>query len=107
LAQQLLGYWSMQYFVILFSGHVIFQSMKFDNYDLNAWNDPSRISLGMAAGVSFTVNVCAWVMGILETRYVGLLGKFIGADGGRIASEFTFSFIALAHIPKIAMQKTA
>ncbi|KAF2000821.1 hypothetical protein P154DRAFT_553923 [Amniculicola lignicola CBS 123094] len=95
----LLGYWCTQYFVILFSEHVIFRKCDFANYDLEAWNDPSRLPLGIAAGISFGLGIVAWVMGMVETWYVGPLGKLIGAYGGDVANEFTLVVTAVAFVP--------
>ncbi|KAH4037921.1 hypothetical protein HBI26_042640 [Parastagonospora nodorum] len=101
----LLGYWSTQYFVILFSEHVIFRRMNFDNYDLEGWNDPSRLPLGIAAGVAFAIGIIAWVMGMVETWYIGPLGKLIGSSGGDIANEFTFAVTAFVYIPLRFVEK--
>lgn len=101
----LLGYWCTQYFVILFSEHVIFRRMNFNNYDLDAWNDPKRLPIGIAAAVAFGIGIIAWVMGMVETWYVGPLGKLIGKDGGDIANEFTFVITALVYIPARALEK--
>ncbi len=101
----LLGYWSTQYFVILFSEHVIFRKANFANYDLEGWNDPKRLPLGLAAGASFAIGIIAWVMGMVETWYVGPLGKLIGSSGGDIANEFTFIITALAFIPLRFLEK--
>ena len=38
-------------------------------------------------------------MGMVESWYVGPLGKLIGADGGDVANEFTLVVTALAYIP--------
>lgn len=95
----LLGYWCTQYFVILFSEHVVFRKMDFGNYDLEAWNDPKRLPIGIAAGASFGIGIIAWVMGMVETWYVGPLGKLIGAYGGDIANEFTLVVTAVIFIP--------
>ncbi|KAH7399206.1 permease for cytosine/purines, uracil, thiamine, allantoin-domain-containing protein [Phaeosphaeria sp. MPI-PUGE-AT-0046c] len=101
----LLGYWSTQYFVILFSEHIIFRRMSFDNYDLDAWNDPKRLPLGIAAGTAFAIGIIAWVMGMVETWYVGPLGKLIGSTGGDVANEFTFAVTALIYIPARFVEK--
>ncbi|KAF9733671.1 hypothetical protein PMIN06_006512 [Paraphaeosphaeria minitans] len=101
----LLGYWCTQYFVILFSEHVIFRKMSFANYDLDAWNDPKRLPLGIAAGVAFAIGIIAWVMGMVETWYVGPLGKLIGDGGGDIANEVTFIITALVYIPARYLEK--
>lgn len=38
-------------------------------------------------------------MGMVETWYIGPLGKLIGAYGGDIANELTLPVTALAYIP--------
>jgi NCS1 nucleoside transporter family len=101
----LLGYWSTQYFVILFSEHVIFRKMSFANYDLEAWNNPAKLPLGIAAGAAFAVGIVAWVMGMVESWYVGPLGKLIGSTGGDISNEFTFMVTALVFIPARYLEK--
>ena len=101
----LLGYWSTQYFVILLSEHVIFRRMSFDNYDLDAWNDPSRLPRGIAAGTAFAIGIIAWVMGMVQTWYVGPAGKRIGASGGDIANELTLVVTAIIYIPARFVEK--
>ena len=95
----LLGYWCTQYFVILFSEHVIFRRANFDNYDLTAWNDPDRLPVGIAAGLAFGIGIIAWVMGMVETWYVSPIGKLIGTYGGDVANELTFVVTAVVFIP--------
>lgn len=95
----LLGYWCTSYFVILFSEHVVFRKGSFDNYDLEGWNDPARLPLGIAAATAFGLAIVAWVMGMVETWYVGPLGKLIGDYGGDVANEFAFVVTALVYLP--------
>lgn len=115
----LLGYWCTSYFVIVFTEHYLFRRDNFDNYDLDGWNDPARLPLGIAAFTAFALGVIAWVMGMVETwyvdtlvfssiikfvltvcaRYVGPLGKLIGSSGGDVANEFTFVVTLVAYIP--------
>jgi NCS1 nucleoside transporter family len=95
----LLGYWCTSYCVILFSEHVIFRKRNFANYDLEGWNDPSRLPHGIAAGVAFSLGVVAWVMGMVETWYTGPLGKTIGTYGGDVANEFAFVVTAISYTP--------
>ena len=77
----LLGYWCTSYFVIVFSEHYIFRKGKFYNYDLEAWNDPKRLPLGIAGFTAFALGVIMWCMGMVETWYVGPIGKLIGEYG--------------------------
>jgi NCS1 nucleoside transporter family len=94
----LLGYWCTSYTIILFEEHVIFRKRDFANYDLEGWNDPSRLPHGIAASIAFILGVVAWCMGMDETWFVGPLAKLIG-DGGDIANEFTFIVTALTYAP--------
>ncbi|KXT16951.1 hypothetical protein AC579_7426 [Pseudocercospora musae] len=95
----LLGYWCTSYFVIVFSEHYFFRKGNFDNYDLAGWNEPKRVPLGIAGGAAFALGVVAWVMGMVETWYIGPLGKLIGSSGGDIANQFTFVVTALTYVP--------
>ncbi|KAH0433703.1 NCS1 nucleoside transporter [Colletotrichum camelliae] len=95
----LLGYWCTSYFVILLMEHAIFRRGDFANYDLEGWNDPSRLPLGIGASVAFLVGVVAWCMGMVETWFVGPLGGLIGESGGDIANELTLVVSALAYLP--------
>jgi NCS1 nucleoside transporter family len=95
----LLGYWCTQYFVIVFAEHWVFRKGKIENYDLEGWNDPSRLPLGLAAVTAFGLGIIAWVMGMVQTWYVGPIGKLIGSYGGDVGNEFTFGVTLLAFIP--------
>jgi purine-cytosine permease-like protein len=95
----LLGYWCTSYAVILFEEHFIFRRGNFDNYDLEGWNDPDRLPLGIGAAVAFALGVVAWCMGMDETWFIGPLAKLIGDYGGDVANEFTFVVTALSYLP--------
>ncbi|KAF2716546.1 purine-cytosine permease FCY21 [Polychaeton citri CBS 116435] len=95
----LLGYWCTSYFVILFIEHYYFRKGNFANYDLEGWNDPHVLPHGIGAATAFLLGVVAWVMGMVETWYVGPLGALIGEWGGDVANEFTFVVTIVAYIP--------
>ena len=95
----LLGYWCTSYAIILFEEHFIFRKGSFENYDLEGWNDPARLPLGIGAAVAFGLGVVAWCMGMDETWFVGPLAKTIGDYGGDVANEITFVVTALSYIP--------
>ena len=95
----LLGYWCTSYAIILFQEHFIFRKGSFENYDLEGWNDPSRLPHGIGAAVAFGLGIVAWCMGMDETWFVGPLAKTIGAYGGDVANEFTFVVTSLTYFP--------
>lgn len=45
----------------------MFRKGNFANYDLDGWNDPKRLPLGIAGLVAFCFGVVVWVMGMVQT----------------------------------------
>jgi len=101
----LLGYWCTSYVVILFCEHYVFRGGRFENYDLDGWNDPARLPVGLAALAAFCLGIVAWVMGMVETWYVGPVGKLIGAGGGDVANEFAFVVTLVVYLPARYLEK--
>jgi NCS1 nucleoside transporter family len=95
----LLGYWCTSYFVIVFSEHYVFRRGQFANYDLDAWDDPARLPRGYAAGAAFALGAVAWVLGMVQTWFVGPVGRTIGAAGGDVGNEMTFVVTAVSFVP--------
>ncbi|KAL6817193.1 permease for cytosine/purines, uracil, thiamine, allantoin domain-containing protein [Trichoderma sp. SZMC 28015] len=95
----LLGYWCTSYFVILMLEHTLFRKRDFANYDLDGWNDPTRLPIGLAASMAFLLGVVAWCMGMVETWFVGPVGGLIGEFGGDLANEMTFVVTFITYIP--------
>jgi NCS1 nucleoside transporter family len=96
----LLGYWCTSYFVIVATEHFLFRRGNVAlNYDLEAWNDPSRLPWGLAALTSFLLGVVMWCMGMVETWFVGPVGGMIGEGGGDVANELTFAMTLVAYVP--------
>lgn len=94
----LLGYWETSYGVILLQEHYIFRKGNFANYDLDGWNDPARLPHGFAATVAFCLGVVGWVMGMVQTWFVGPVARMIG-DGGDVANEMTFAITVISYLP--------
>ncbi|RDW87875.1 hypothetical protein BP5796_03569 [Coleophoma crateriformis] len=95
----LLGYYDTCMFVIIFIEHYGFRGGNFANYDLEAWNTPSKLPIGFAGGFAF---LCGWVGAILgmdETFYIGVLATKIGAYGGDIGNQLAFVFTVVSFYP--------
>lgn len=53
----LIGYWSAAYVAIVLSEHFIFRKGRFDFYEIEYWNQPRRLPMGIAATLAF---LCAF-----------------------------------------------
>jgi purine-cytosine permease-like protein len=97
----LLGYWNTAFFVILCSEHYLFRGglHGYAGYDLEAWNDPRRMPIGLAGGLAFGAGIAGCVLGMSETWYVGVLARKIGEDGGDIGNELAFVFTLVVYLP--------
>ncbi|KAF5863740.1 hypothetical protein ETB97_009527 [Aspergillus alliaceus] len=95
----LLGYWNTSFFIILFSEHYFFRGGNVANYDLDAWNTPSKMPIGFAGLTAFLCGAAGWILGMVETYYVGAIARLIGRDGGDIANELALVFSGVSYIP--------
>lgn len=91
----LIGYYLAIYQTIAFSEHFIYKKGKFENYDIEGWNDPSRYPKGYAGTIAFCFGVFGTVMGMDQVWYMGKIAALIGG-GADIGFELAaaFSFIA-------------
>ena len=99
-----LGYFNTAFFVILFVEHYLFRGGQIANYDLDAWNDPSRLPVGWAGGVAFVVGSLASAAGMDESWFIGPLAKVAGGDVGNI---FAGVVAAVLFVPLRIWEKRA
>ena len=78
----LLGYWNTAFFVIVFTEHYLFRSGNIANYDLTAWNTPSKMPVGYAGLFAFLLGIVGCILGMQSTWYTGVIAKTIGDYGG-------------------------
>lgn len=71
----LLGYWVTSFFIIIFCEHYVFRRGSYQHYDLEAWNTPSLMPVGLAGGLAFAAGVGASVAGISEGGLCGRAGR--------------------------------
>ena len=97
----LLGYWNTAFFVIVFVEHYLFRggAQGYQGYDLEAWNTPSKMPIGIAGLISFLCGIVGCILGMVETWYVGVLAKKIGEYGGDIGNQLAFVFTLITYIP--------
>ncbi|KAG6038661.1 hypothetical protein E4U41_003957 [Claviceps citrina] len=95
----LLGYWCTSYGIVLFLEHYIFRKGRFENYDLEGWNDPARLPLGLGAAVALGLGIVSWYLGMNQTWFRGPLASLIGSEGGDVANELTLVVTILSYVP--------
>jgi purine-cytosine permease-like protein len=95
----LLGYWNTSFFIILFTEHYWFRDgwNGFQNYDLEAWNTPSKMPVGIAGFFAFAAGIAGAVVGMSETWWVGPIAKKLA--GGDVANELALVFTLVTYVP--------
>jgi purine-cytosine permease-like protein len=95
----LLGYWCTSYFVIVFTEHYVFRKGNFANYDLEGWNTPKRLPVGYAGATAFGLGVVVWVMGMVQTWFVGPIAREIGSSGGDVSNQLCLVVTLVSYLP--------
>jgi len=98
----LIGYWSSAFVAIVLAEHFIFRHGRFDSYDINDWDKPRRLPLGVAATLAFLCAFGIMIPCMSQAFYEGPISKAGTGDigmytGGVIA---TIMFIILRIIEK-------
>ena len=95
----LLGYWNTAFFVIVFTEHYLYRKGSLANYNLEAWNTPSKMPVGYAGGVAFALGIVGCVLGMVQTWYTGPIAKLVGAAGGDVGNQLAFVLTLVSYIP--------
>ncbi|PYH81912.1 hypothetical protein BO82DRAFT_414850 [Aspergillus uvarum CBS 121591] len=93
----LVGYFNTIYFAILFTEHVLFRRGKITNYDLDGWNNRSRLPVGYAGFGAFVAGWVGSVLGMVSSFYVGVIAERIG--GGDVANMLGLVFALVSYPP--------
>jgi len=97
----LLGYWNTSLFVIVAWEHYVIRKghLGYQGYDLEGWNDPKVIPVGIAGLFAF---LCGWagaIVGMQETWYTGPIAKMIGDYGGDVGNQLALAFTLATYPP--------
>lgn len=103
----LLGYWNTSFFVIVACEHYIFRGglHGVQGYDLEGWNSPKSVPLGIAGLFSFCAGIAGAVVGMQETWYTGPIAAMIGDYGGDVGNQLSFVFSLVAYVPVRILEK--
>lgn len=76
----LIGYWAIMWVTILLEEEFLFRRTNGHArwYDWSAWNDRSKMPLGLAAFTAFCIGWVGAVLGMYQTYFTGPLAKTVG-----------------------------
>ncbi|KAJ6471194.1 cytosine-purine permease [Mycena vulgaris] len=94
----ILSYWTAFFIVIVAEEHFFFRRPggRLGGYNLNDWDTPSRLPLGIAGVLAGCFGVAGAVVGMAEVWYIGPLGVKAGAEfGADLGFELAAAFTAV------------
>ncbi|GAM38263.1 hypothetical protein TCE0_033f08849 [Talaromyces pinophilus] len=93
----LMGYWVAIWFAILLEERYIFRRQT--GYNWAAWDDPSKLPIGLAAFAAFLVGWAGAVICMAQVWYIGPIAKLVGDYGADMGNYVGFSWAALVYPP--------
>lgn len=76
----ILGYWTLAFAEILFIEHFVFRP-RLGGYDLDAWQDPKKLPVGIAGTLSLLIGIGFSFLGMSQTWVSGFPIEFFAIDG--------------------------
>lgn len=100
----LLGYWAVSFTLILLIEDKWFRRQE--GYNLPAWDQPSKLPLGIAAVLALLTGYLAGgVTGMAQTWYIGPIAAKFGGFGGDIGIYLSAVFTAIVYPIARAIEK--
>ena len=100
----LLGYWSICFAVVLFIEDQWFR--RHDGYDLQAWDSPKGLPVGVAAVSTLIIGYCVGApLGMDQTWFVGPIAKAFGGIGGDVGTFLCFAISIVVYLPSRTIEK--
>ncbi|KAJ7816974.1 permease for cytosine/purines, uracil, thiamine, allantoin-domain-containing protein [Mycena olivaceomarginata] len=94
----ILSYWTAFFIVIVAEEHFIFRRPggRLGGYNLDDWDTPSRLPLGIAGVLAGCFGVAGAVVGMAEVWYIGPIGVKAGAEfGADLGFELAAAFAGI------------
>lgn len=95
----ILSYWTAFFIVIVAEEHFIFRRKggKLGGYNLDDWDTPGKLPVGVAGIVAGCCGVAGAVVGMAEVWYIGPLGR---DAGGAFGTDLGFE-VSLRHCSSV------
>ncbi len=93
----LMGYWLAMFIMIVLEEHLIFRRNR--GFDWAAYEDPSRLPLGVAALGAFLVGWIGPILGMYQVWWTGPVARSLGDTGGDLGIWLGTIFTAVVYPP--------
>jgi len=95
----LIGYWTSAFVAIVLTEYVIFRRCRFSLYDIDDWDQPRKLPLGMAATLAFLCAMAITIPSMSQAFYEGPIAKAgtgdIGVYVGALMSIIVFAVLRI------------
>lgn len=81
----LMGYWVSIWIAITLEEHLIFRKLGKRGWDWTAWNERSRLPLGVAALIAFLIGWAGAILSMDQVWYVGPIARLVGENGADVS----------------------
>lgn len=95
----IIGYWSVAFAGIILTEHVVFRRGDFSRYNVDEWNKPRRLPVGLAALLAFGCAFGIIVPCMSQVWYVGPIAKAGSGDIGIIVGFIMATLVYLVLRP--------
>ncbi|KAI9929651.1 hypothetical protein MW887_001126 [Aspergillus wentii] len=93
----LMGYWVTIYLTIALEEQFIFRRTR--GFDWDAWADPARLPVGIAALAAFLIGWAGAIVCMDQIWYVGPIAKMVGEDGSDLGIWVGVSWAMIVYPP--------
>lgn len=87
----LMGYWLAIWIAITIEEQVIFRRTR--GYDWDAWNDQSKLPIGLAALLAFLIGWAGAILCMAQVWYIGPIAKEVGEYGADVSCLESFTVV--------------
>lgn len=83
----LMGYWVSIWLAIILEEHIIFRKWRRLGWNWEAWNDRTKLPVGMAALFAFLIGWAGAILCMAQVWYIGPLAALVGEYGGDVSAK--------------------
>ncbi|KAK4961403.1 Vitamin B6 transporter [Elasticomyces elasticus] len=95
----LMGYWVSIWIAIVLEEHILFRNWRNMGWNWEAWNDPRKLPVGIAALIAFLIGWAGAILCMAQVWYIGPLAALVGEYGGDMGNYVGFTWAGLVYAP--------